>query len=291
MIENNFISATDLDSENQNQFSLTSSSSDCYILQEDDLAIQRLISLNKDSNPYSQNFLSKIKLPQDCMILTVGCGIGILETWMAKKLCPSGHITAIDSSENFVNFARGRASSLGIENITFICKDIYEIDWSDQFDFVHCRFFLEHLESPKEAISKILRSLKDQATFLIEDDELSANYTDPPHPGYQDTLALAKRVANILGVDYDIGRSLQMLIKEQDAVILKSHAHDCEMITPEQRLTFEQTLKESSLNLITKGIISQKEIDKLLQGLKEMREGDYKIFEKFHQVYAQKIMR
>ena len=287
MIENNFVSASNLDSENQ--FSIPSHFSNSYILQEDDFAIQRLIALNEENNPYTQDFLLKINLPKDCSILTIGCGIGILETWMAKELCPSGHVTAIDFSENFVNFARGRASSLGVKNITFMCEDIYKIKWSDQFDFAHCRFFLEHLERPKEAISKILKSLKDQGTFLIEDDELSANYTDPPHLGYQNTLALAKRVAKILGADYDIGRNLKTLLREQGAFILQSHAHDCEMITPEQRLAFEQTVEESSEKLIAKGIVSRKEIDELLQGLKEVREGDYKIFEKFHQVYVQKI--
>lgn len=289
MIENNFMSATDLNLENKNQLFLTSCSSNSYILQEDQCAIQRLISLNKSSNPYTQGFLSKLKLPKDCTILTVGCGIGILETWMAKELCPLGHITAIDSSENLLNFARQRAFSLGLTNITFICRDIYNMDWSNQFDFAHCRFFLEHLKNPKEAITRILRSLKNQATFLIEDDELSTNYTDPPHPAYKATLALAKRVANILGVDYNMGRNLEQLLTEQGAFILESHSQYCEMVTPEERSLFEQTVEESSAKLIANGIISQQEIDELLQGLKEVRDGNYRIFEKLYQIYIQKI--
>lgn len=57
-------------------------------------------------------------------ILDVGCGGGLPTIQAAKAVAPGGHATGADLSESLLEVARSRASSAGVENVTFVKVDV-----------------------------------------------------------------------------------------------------------------------------------------------------------------------
>ena len=68
-------------------------------------------------------------------ILDVGCGIGILTTFYAKR-CPASTIVGIDRSPASVDLARQRAQELGLTNVRFECRDLDQQDLAGCFDLI-----------------------------------------------------------------------------------------------------------------------------------------------------------
>jgi ubiquinone/menaquinone biosynthesis C-methylase UbiE len=260
-----------------------------YILQNDDAAIKRLDMLNEDSNPNSKAFLAQLGLKDNAHVLTLGCGIGTLERWMARELFPNGFITATDIDENLLKTAKERAVSHGIHNIEFIQMDIYNLPWSGKYDFAYSRFLIEHLQQPQEAMRKMLQALKPGGTLVLEDDDVSAFHTVPSHPGYQKAIETGMEVGRQLDVDYSIGPKLPQMLEECGAIVLQSTGLDLE-IKSECRKLLRWTFEEAREKLVSNKILDDNTLDQLIAGLKEVDENEqtYKIIERLHQVHTQK---
>lgn len=83
----------------------------------------RLNLTNKIYNPYSQLIFEKLALKDNMNILTLGCGIGIMDTWLAKQISPFGKITATDISQEQIILAEKLAKENKITNIEFKLLD------------------------------------------------------------------------------------------------------------------------------------------------------------------------
>ncbi len=68
-------------------------------------------------------------------MLDVGCGIGILTTFYAKR-CPGSTIVGIDRSPASIDLARQRAQDLGQTNVRFECRDLDHQDLAGRFDLI-----------------------------------------------------------------------------------------------------------------------------------------------------------
>lgn len=98
-----------------------SSSSDHYLLREEESAFRRYRLFNEIYQPTTAERLTSLRLAPDMSILEVGCGIGDTACYMARAIVPEGHVTAFDQSADLVAVAREQASAAGIDNITFVC--------------------------------------------------------------------------------------------------------------------------------------------------------------------------
>ncbi|MDR4480887.1 MAG: methyltransferase domain-containing protein [Nitrospira sp.] len=68
-------------------------------------------------------------------MLDVGCGIGILTTFYAKR-CPESTVVGIDRSPASIDLARRRAKELGLNNVRFECFDVEQRDLAGHFDLI-----------------------------------------------------------------------------------------------------------------------------------------------------------
>lgn len=74
-------------------------------------------------------------LDEASAMLDVGCGIGILTTFYAKR-CPGSTIVGIDRSPASIELARQRAQELGLTNVRFECRDLDQQGLAGCFDFI-----------------------------------------------------------------------------------------------------------------------------------------------------------
>lgn len=106
-----------------------------------------------------------------CKVLEIGCGTGR----HTMKLAQAGHeICAIDLSEQMLQIAIKKL--IGHKNVEFICGDFLDKSLLNShqsalanFDLAIMNLVLEHIESPKEALSIIAGLLAPNGQLLISD--------------------------------------------------------------------------------------------------------------------------
>ncbi len=88
-------------------------------------------------------------------ILDLGCGDGVLTAQLAD-LVPRGHVTGIDASAGMIDAARNH----GTGNLTFVLKDINNLDYSDEFDIVFSNATLHWITDHDSLLANVHRSLR-----------------------------------------------------------------------------------------------------------------------------------
>ena len=93
-------------------------------------------------------------------VLDVATGIGEPAVSAARRVGPSGHVTATDQSPQMLEIARERAAALGLQNIEFKEMDAETLELPEgSFDAALCRYGLMFLPDLPAALSRISASL------------------------------------------------------------------------------------------------------------------------------------
>ena len=105
----------------------------------------------------------QLNLGQDQFLLDMGCGEG--RHSIGALLETSANVVGLDLSLNDLNIAKSRLSDFDTENLethcTFGVGNINDIPLEDSsLDAVICSEVLEHVESPEESITEMIRVLK-----------------------------------------------------------------------------------------------------------------------------------
>ena len=94
--------------------------------------------------------------------IDIGCGSGLVTLSIAKKLDPGGHITGVDLSDGMLEFAKAKATRMGLsEKVSFLKSDAEKLGLpSKSADAIVSLYALRHLPNPQAAIDEIFRVLK-----------------------------------------------------------------------------------------------------------------------------------
>jgi SAM-dependent methyltransferase len=110
--------------------------------------LRAMIARNSDLvNYYFDNITKRIldrslRLPQK-RVRDLGCGIGRLTLWMARK---AQHVTGVDISEEMTRVARSRAASQGLRNAIFQVYDGTTLLYDNaSFDIIVCVGVLKYV--------------------------------------------------------------------------------------------------------------------------------------------------
>ena len=92
---------------------------------------------SKHQKEWGNRLISELKIKGNEAILDLGCGDGVL-TEELSMLVPHGKVIGIDASIGMINTAK----KLERDNLIFICMDINDMDFVNQFDLVFSNVFL-----------------------------------------------------------------------------------------------------------------------------------------------------
>ncbi|MFX0203216.1 MAG: class I SAM-dependent methyltransferase [Candidatus Hodarchaeota archaeon] len=109
----------------------------------------------------SIKLLRDLDIPEDPVVLDVGCGTGI-STFKMMELCENkGAFYGIDISKGMVDEARKNAKSLGYTNVSFKRGDAESLDFpDDMFDCVISNYTLHWVPDKRQAFAEMYRVLK-----------------------------------------------------------------------------------------------------------------------------------
>lgn len=94
-------------------------------------------------------------------ILEVACGTGATGLMAARRVGPTGMVTLSDAAPDMAAIAAGRATELGIANVSTAVLDIEQIEMPDAtYDGLLCREGLMFAVDPARALGEFRRVLK-----------------------------------------------------------------------------------------------------------------------------------
>ena len=105
--------------------------------------------------PVSERMMELADIRTGQQVLDIATGIGEPAITAARRVGPSGRVTAIDFSPRMLDIGRERAVDLGLRNIAFREMDADNLDFPEKsFDLIFCRFGLMYLTDHLSALGK-----------------------------------------------------------------------------------------------------------------------------------------
>ena len=105
-----------------------------------------------------------LKIEEDDSILDVGTGTGVMVPYYLERI-GTGHVTAVDFSENMIAVARTKYPESG--RLTYRVMDIYDMKDTAVYDKVVCYSCFPHFPDPMRAMEVLSRSLRKGGTVCI----------------------------------------------------------------------------------------------------------------------------
>src|ERR1700730_9030267 len=110
--------------------------------------------LERGAQPVSDRLVELARVGTGARVLDVATGSGEPAVTAARRIAPSGRVTAVDQSPGMLAIARERAAALGISNVEFRESDGEALAISDHdFDAVLCRWGLMFMPDLDRALS------------------------------------------------------------------------------------------------------------------------------------------
>jgi SAM-dependent methyltransferase len=166
----------------------------------------RLRLLNELTN---KPFLDFLELEDSSSVLEVGSGLGILAQEVARRV-PNGEVFGVEYFAEQLALAQS-----SLPNLHFLQGDAHGLEFEDdRFDVVYCRYVLEHLASPPQALKEMRRVLKPGGRVFVQENNILVNILYPNCALFD---ALWKQFAVLqerLGGDALIGKKLLPLLKQ-----------------------------------------------------------------------------
>lgn len=112
--------------------------------------------------------------------LDVGCGFGLETLRLAEAVRPSGHVSGIDKSQEFVALAQRRAAAAGLA-IDLRTGDAQVLPYPDHgFDIVRAERVMVYLPEPAKALAEMRRVAKPGGRIAIIEPDFGTNVINVP---------------------------------------------------------------------------------------------------------------
>lgn len=149
-----------------------------------------------------EHHLPLIALKPGEAVLDVGCGSGAMARTLAKAQ-PAAHVTGVDIRPHYLEFARRKAVSEGLEGIVFQAGDVFQLPFPNaSFDVVWTKYLFQWLKSIEPALGEITRVLKPGGRIISAD---FVDFAMEHHPASPEFDADARRIMPQF-VDVGVGR-------------------------------------------------------------------------------------
>lgn len=146
---------------------------------------------NKLSSVWKQPILDGLRLRPGAQVLDVGCGMGADVFDLAAAVGESGHVTGVDFSETLIAEAVRRAANRNLP-VSFEVGDAQALRFPDQsFDAVRAERMLMHVPNAEQALSEMVRVLRQGGSMAVHDLDWETQFCDSPYKDITRKIALS----------------------------------------------------------------------------------------------------
>jgi ubiquinone/menaquinone biosynthesis C-methylase UbiE len=147
-----------------------------------------------------------------CMDL--GCGSGDVTLDMAALAGPAGWVAGIDADQAKLELARQTARARGLANVVFDVADVNHWTGPGEYDFVYCRFLLQHLARPADLLRRMWEAVRPGGVMAVEDADLEGLFCDPDNAAFSFYQRMYVKVLDSNGGDPTCARRLARYFRE-----------------------------------------------------------------------------
>jgi SAM-dependent methyltransferase len=142
-------------------------------------------------------------------LLDIGCGPGTITMDLRDLLGPTGHVTALEVSDDALSLARQEADRRAITDVDFAVGNVEALEIADDsYDVVHAHQVLQHVAHPVEALREMRRVCRPGGLVAARDSDYSSFAWWPRVPELDRWLELYLAVARSNDAEPDAGRRL-----------------------------------------------------------------------------------
>lgn len=239
-----------------------------YILKVGEEGAERLDLINQVFSPYSQYFLTDIGLKPGMKVIELGCGTGIMTSWIAKHVGNNGHVIAVDASSEQLRYAEMNAKKQGLSNIEFVNINAEEINFEkESFDFAYSKLLLMHLQNPALILNKLYQILKPKGILSCEEPTASSLLTHPHNESIEKMNMHFIRLGEKRGIDFNIGDKLPELFINLSLSLIRPRFIQPIISIKMAKEFLLLGVKEISDTMIKENIISEQELLNILNDI------------------------
>ena len=110
---------------------------------------------SKHQKEWGNKIISELALNGDEKILDLGCGDGVLTRQLAE-IASGGYALGLDGAPGMIETAKSQATY----NLSFICMDINDMDFSDEFDLIFSNAALHWVKDHVRLLENCKKALK-----------------------------------------------------------------------------------------------------------------------------------
>jgi ubiquinone/menaquinone biosynthesis C-methylase UbiE len=110
-------------------------------------------------------------------VADIGCGSGHAVNVMAQAF-PASTFTGIDFSDEGLAAGRAEAQRRGVQNATFLARDVAALDATDAYDVITAFDAIHDQAQPARVLENIYRALRPGGVLLMVDIKASSNVED-----------------------------------------------------------------------------------------------------------------
>jgi SAM-dependent methyltransferase len=265
--------------------------SERYVLATGAAGAERLRIVHSVHGPDTEAFLLRAGLTTGLRVADIGCGVGIISCWLAEQVGPGSEVVGVDISAEQVATAQATAKAAGMQNVRFVQAGAYETGLErESFDLVFSRFMLMHIQRPEEAIAEMRALLKPGGVLAVEDGDFSAPFCYPPSAAFDRCFELYRQIGARHGADFDIGLKLYGLVCAAGFTNVQAALAQPAYVRGEAKRLPDWTIAESAPVLISEGLTTQAEVEKLVTEMAALAEDENTLFgmARMTQVWARK---
>jgi len=124
----------------------------------------------RDEKQKPRELVEAMGLKAGQSVADVGTGVGYMLPYLSKAVGPTGHVTAEDIAQDFLDKAKLRARTLNLNNVTFVLGTDKDPKLpGDTFNAVLVLDTYHHFDYPEAMLRNILESLvSDGKLYIVE---------------------------------------------------------------------------------------------------------------------------
>jgi SAM-dependent methyltransferase len=139
--------------------------------------------------------------------LDLGCGGGAVTFELASLAGSAGAVTGMDMDDAPLALARETARECGIANVEFRAANVNDWDEPSGYDFVYCRFLLQHLSRPAGLLRRMWSAVRPGGPIAVEDTDFDGFFCDPKTTGSTSTSRCIRGSVSTMGAMSGSGAS------------------------------------------------------------------------------------
>jgi SAM-dependent methyltransferase len=150
---------------------------------------ERLLALARERDPMTRRVLTEIGVGPGWSCCDVGTGAGTVASWLGEQVGPTGRVLALDVDTRF--------HSPGDGVVEFRrCDVVHEPIGDAEFDLVHARGVLQHLEQRERVLDGMIQAARPGGWIVVTDSDW-IQFDEQPVPEPFATLSRLLRESSI----------------------------------------------------------------------------------------------